>query len=218
MWSRGGKTQLYNLKFAISQQLWESSFLSTLQLWVVSPERKIKTNEDRMLLSCYWVDPPAHHVFVSGLLLRLNHQSFPGKPSQSELETGLIVADGRGVKQLLELLELLPGVVQVRFGFQVVKVSEGREFLQQQIFMNTADCRYLSSYLYHGTIAGNFVVANFQVSDRNVLHARHVQHHQVNIQKIVVLEGKLGSSNFRVFYWRRICIEDRNEINKTGKV
>ena len=113
----GDKIQLYNfkyLKFVISQQLWDSSF--HYELWVVSSERKIEGNEDRKLLSCYWAVPPADHVFLSGLLLPLNNQSFPGKPSQSKLEAWLVGADSRGVKQLLEH-EILPGVVQIRVGF-----------------------------------------------------------------------------------------------------
>lgn len=72
-------------------------------------------------------------MFLPGLLLRLHHQNFPGKPPQSELEAGLVRADGRGEEQLLEH-DVLPGVVQVRGGCQVVKISQGRQFLQQNIF------------------------------------------------------------------------------------
>ena len=101
-----------------------------------------------MLLSCYELGahPPAHHVSLSGLLLSLHSQNFPGKPSQSELEAGLVSADSRGVEQLLEH-DVLPGVVQVSRAFQVVKISQGREWLQENIFRMRA-VFFFPSYFY----------------------------------------------------------------------
>ena len=116
----------------------------------------------------------------------LDLEDLPGLGPQPVLQPGPVGADSAGVEKLLED-SVWPGLVQLHSGCEMIEISEGGEVLREGT-QSVRRVRINLSHLQHCAVAGNVVVRNFKVSDRNVLCARHVEQEEVKLEELVVFE------------------------------